>query len=215
MKVILLAPTPPPVGGIAMWTMRMMNARLKHGWKVEIVDEKIIGNREFFGDKVKHNIKDEVNRCFNIWNGLRKALNDKEAKVVHSCIPANTLPVIREIVCAVITKLKHRKFIIHFRCTVPNMVKSRLNRIVVKILCNISDCVMVLNKQSADFIKLLSKTEIQNIPNFIDAEEFQKEHVINETIKTVLYVGGVIESKGCIDLVKVAKVFPEIEFRLI
>lgn len=29
MKVILLAPTSPPVGGIAMWTVRMMNSNLK------------------------------------------------------------------------------------------------------------------------------------------------------------------------------------------
>lgn len=214
-KVILLAPTPPPIGGIAQWTVRMMNAKLKHGWKVKVVDEKIIGKREVFGDKVKHDIKDEVIRCFNIWNSLRKVLKDKEAKVVHSCIPANTMPVIREYVCAIITKLKRRKFIIHFRCTIPNMVKRHLNRTVVKMLCDLSDCVMVLNQQSADFVKSLSKTRVQIIPNFVDAEEFRDSHPINKEVKIVLYVGGVIESKGCLDLIEVAKAFPEIEFRFI
>ena len=77
-SVVLLAPTPPPIGGIAQWTVRMMNATLKHGWKVEVVDEKIVGKREVFGDKVKHNIKDEAIRCFNIWNGLRKCLKRQE-----------------------------------------------------------------------------------------------------------------------------------------
>lgn len=38
-KVVLLAPTPPPIGGIAAWTVRMMNATLPDDWKVEVVDE--------------------------------------------------------------------------------------------------------------------------------------------------------------------------------
>ena len=39
MKTVLLAPTPPPAGGIAKWTMRMLNATLKNGWTVSVVDE--------------------------------------------------------------------------------------------------------------------------------------------------------------------------------
>jgi hypothetical protein len=141
-KVVLLAPTPPPIGGIAAWTVRMMNATLPNDWRVEVVDEKIIGKREFFGDKTKHDIKSEIKRCHSIWSGLRKALKDKEAKVVHACIAANTMPVLREYISACITKIRGRKFIIHFRCTVPNIVSGRLNVIALKMLCNKADCVM-------------------------------------------------------------------------
>ena len=215
MKVVLLAPTPPPLGGIAMWTVRMMNAELKNGWQVEVVDEKILGSREFFGDKVKHDYKAEVKRCLNIWKGLKKALNEKNARVVHACIAANSMPVMREIISAVITKCHRRKFVIHFRCTVPNMVKSKMNRTVVRLLCNLSDCVMVLNQQSADFISTLSKTRVQLIPNFVEATEIEESHIINEKIKTVLYAGGVIETKGCLDLIEVAKAFPEIQFKMV
>ena len=214
-KVVLLAPTPPPIGGIAAWTVRMMNATLPHDWQVEVVDEKIIGKREFFGDKTKHDIKLEIKRCHGIWNGLRKALKDKEAKVVHACIAANTMPVLREYISACITKIRGRKFIIHFRCTVPNIVGGRLNIIALKLLCNKADCVMLLNKQSEDYIKGITKTKTTVIPNFVDAAEVVDSHVINEDIKRVLYVGGVIELKGCLDIIEVAKSFPEIEFKLI
>lgn len=214
-KVILLAPTPPPVGGIAMWTSRMINAELKGGWQVEVVDEKIIGMREVFGDQVKRDVKAEIKRCFHIWGDLKKKLRDKEALVVHSCIPANTLPLLREYVCAWITKNRRKKFIVHFRCTVPNMVKSRLNRIVLKLICNKSDCVMVLNQQSADFVKSLSKSRIQLIPNFVESKELEDRHTVRDRIEKVLYVGGVIETKGCLDLIEVAKAFPNIEFKLI
>ena len=214
-KVIILAPTPPPIGGIAAWTVRMMNATLPNDWQVEVVDERIIGKREFFGDKTKHDIKSEIKRCHGIWSGLRKALKDKEAKVVHACIAANTMPVLREYISACITKIRGRKFIIHFRCTVPNIVGGRLNIIALKMLCNKADCVMLLNRQSEEYIKGITKTKTVVIPNFVDATEVVDSHEIREKIQRVLYVGGVIESKGCLDIIEVAKSFPEIEFKLI
>ena len=214
-KVVLLAPTPPPIGGIAAWTVRMMNATLPNDWRVEVVDEKIIGKREFFGDKTKHDIKSEIKRCHSIWSGLREALKDKEAKAVHACIAANTMPVLREYISACITKIRGRKFVIHFRCTVPNIVGGRLNIIALKMLCNKADCVMLLNTQSEEYIKGITKTKTVVIPNFVDAAEVVDSHVINKDIKRVLYVGGVIESKGCLDIIEVAKNFPQIEFKLI
>lgn len=213
-KVILLAPTPPPVGGIAIWTTRMLKARLQKGWQVGVVDEKLMGKREVFGDRIKRNLFEELRRCFRIWRDLSKALKDPGAKVVHACIPANTLPILREYVCACITKLRRRKFVIHFRCTVPNMVRSRINRFMLKRICNISDCVMLLNQQSVDFVAPLTKTPIRLIPNFVDGAEIAESHLIRPNIEKVLYIGGVIESKGCMDILALAKHYPDIEFRL-
>ena len=87
-KVVLLAPTPPPAGGIAGWTVRMMNATLKNNWEVAVVDEKVIGNRQVFGEGSGRNIFTEIKRCFRIWGDLKKALRDPETEVVHSCIPS-------------------------------------------------------------------------------------------------------------------------------
>lgn len=215
MKVVLLAPTPPPIGGIAQWTVRMMEANLKNGWEVLVVDEKIVGKREFFGDRVKHNYVDEVKRCLSIWKRLWKTLKDSDVKVVHSCIAANTMPIMREYICALITKVRHRKFIIHFRCTIPNIVSGKLNVFLLKRICNLSDCVMVLNKQSEDFIKRISHAKTCLIPNFVDVDEIAEEHNMRDKIQRVLYVGGCIESKGCLNLIEVAKAFPDIEFKLI
>src|SRR5690606_8862552 len=90
MKVILLAPTPPPIGGIAGWTVRMQNANLKNGWEVEVVDEKLIKGREVFGKRTKRNLLVEIKRSCNIWKNLLRALKDKKSKVVHASIPAST-----------------------------------------------------------------------------------------------------------------------------
>lgn len=59
MNVVLLAPTPPPHGGIAGWTKRMMQTNLKNGWKVVVVDEKVTGKRDAYSSS-KRNYFDEV-----------------------------------------------------------------------------------------------------------------------------------------------------------
>ncbi len=215
MKAVLLAPTPPPAGGIANWTFRMMNATLKNGWSVSVVDEKVIGGREVFGNGTKKNLFIELKRCITIWKNLSRELKSPEAVVVHSCIPSATLSMLREYVCACITKSKKRKFITHFRCTVPNTTKGKLGIFLLKRLCNKSDMLILLNKQSVDFIADITNTPTVLIPNFIEETEICDNHIIKPFIEKVLYVGGVIESKGCIDVIEVAKHFPEIEFRMV
>ncbi len=215
MKTVLLAPTPPPAGGIAGWTVRMLDANLKNNWSLVVVDEKAIGNRQVFGQAGKRNILDEAKRCHRIWSGLRKILRDPEVKVVHSCIPSVTLAMIRECVCALITKNHKRKFIIHFRCTVPNTTRGKLGHFVLKRLCNISDLIISLNQQSSDHLTKITKTPIRLIPNFISEDELAADHRVREELKTVVYVGGLVENKGVFDCLEVAKKMPDINFRFV
>ena len=215
MKVVLLAPTPPPAGGIAGWTVRMMNAKLKNNWQVVVVDEKVTGDRQVFGDKSGRKLTSELKRCFRIWNDLGRALKDPEALVVHSCIPSMTLSMMREYVCACITKARRRKFIIHYRCTVPNTTKGKLGRFMLKLLCNKSDLIITLNSQTNEYLKNVTRTPMRLIPNFISESEIAESREIRETIGKVLYVGGVIETKGAFDVLALARRFPAIEFRLV
>ncbi len=214
-KVILLAPTPPPAGGIASWTIRMLNAKLKNNWQVGVVDEKVLGDRQIFGNNNPRRISDEIKRSFRIWNNLRKALKDESVQIVHSCIPSLTLSMMREYVCACITKVKKRKFVIHFRCTVPNTSKGRFCNVVLKHLCDKSDYIIVLNEQSYQYLKARTKTSLELVPNFISVDEICDTKHINEELKTAVYTGGVIESKGAYDIIELAKRFPQIEFRLV
>ena len=214
-KVILLAPTPPPAGGIAGWTVRMMNAQLKNGWKVEVVDEKVTGDRQVFGDKARRKLLPEIKRCFRIWGDLKRALKDPDAIVVHSCIPSMTFSMVREYVCACITKAKRRKFIIHYRCTVPNTTKGKLGRFMLKRLCNKSDMIITLNTQTNEYLEKITKTPMQLIPNFVSENEIVQAHTVRESLEKVLYVGGVIETKGAYDVLELARRFPNTEFRLV
>lgn len=214
-KVVLLAPTPPPAGGIAGWTMRMLEASLKNNWKVEVVDEKLLGNTETFGEGSKRHLFDEIKRTLRIWSDLRKKLKDADVKVVHSCIPSTTFAMMREYVCAMITHQKKRQFIIHFRCTTPNTTQGRLGNFVFKKICEISDHIIVLNTLSLKHVETICNTSVEIIPNFVDVSEISESKEIGEKVKVALYVGGVIETKGCSLICNIAKKFPNIQFRMV
>lgn len=216
MKAILLAPLPPPSGGIAGWTQRMLKANLKNDWTVSVVDEKLTGDRNAKGGGYKKNLLTELCRSSQIWKGLKRQLEDPDAKVVQACIPATVGAILREIVSAKITHRRGRIFITHFRCTVPNMVNSDLQLRLLKMLVKNSDCIFCLNQQTIDFIRSFNKSvDCRNIPNFVDTTETFERTEYAETIKKIVYTGRVLESKGCKLMIDVAKAFPEIKFELI
>lgn len=215
MKVVLLAPTPPPHGGIAGWTKRMMQANLKNGWKVVVVDEKVSGNRDAYNASKKNYIA-ETKRCIRIWSDLKKALKDPEAVVVQACIPAGTTSMLREIVSAYITKKRKRRFIVHFRCTLPNMVKSKVGLYILKKLTDLSDSVFLLNSASVEFLnKVNPGKSYELIPNFIETNAIKEKANYSSDLKKFTYVGGVIEEKGCDFIAAIAKRVPDKIFRLV
>ncbi len=215
MKVILLAPTPPPAGGMASWTMQMLASPLKNGWQIDLVDTKMIGGREVYGDGEKRKLGWEIKRCFGIWKQLRKKLRDEEAAVVHSGIPSLPLSMLREYVCARLTRHDKKKFIMHFHCTVPNTTKGKLAHFLLKRLCNQCDCIIVLNEQSKAYLAGITDTKTVVIPNFIVPQQVAQSHTVGQQVEKVLYVGGVIESKGVLEMMEVAKHFPQIQFRFV
>lgn len=216
MKLILLGCTPPPVGGIAQWTMRMLNSKLKNNWTIDLVDEKMIGGRESFGDHTKKNYLIEFKRWKNIWHTLNKKLKDDDAQVVHACVIASNSSMLANYVSAFLTKKHKKKFILHFRCTVPNMVNTFYGRLILKSICKKSDDIIVLNSQSKRYLEKYTKTPVQIVPNFIESEELNLEkRKINSSINSITYVGGCIKEKGCLDIINVAKVLPNIQFNLV
>ena len=215
-KVALLAPLPPPFGGIAVWTQRMLNAKLPLDWKIAVVDEKVIGDRTVFGKNTKRSLFNEIKRCFGIWKHLVNVLHDNDTNVVHICIPAGICSLMREIVSAALARIYRKKVIVHFRCTLPNMVSGWLHLKMFKLLAWFSDEFFILNSKSADFLlKINPKIKFEIIPNFVNESELNENRVCSEKINTILYVGGVVATKGCDRIIEVARLLPQIQFKLV
>lgn len=217
MKTLLMAPYPPMVGGIAKWAMTLCHTKLPNNWEVIPFQTNTPGS-EVYNKIDKRNYLHEVKRCFWIWKRLNRTLKaDKEIQIVHTNIPANFQSMLRECICAIIVKLNKRKFIVHFHCTLPQKVQSRPTLLMLKILCGLSENAITLNKQSLDYLQEQSpKTKSMLLPNFVEDDIIRcTEKKFNKMIRTVLYVGGIVEIKGCNDILKVAEIHPNIEFRMV
>lgn len=214
MKAVLMAPLPPPVGGIASWADSLLGRDFPDGWMLLSVDEKILGPREVYGEGTRYRFWDEVRRTFGIWRNLWKTLSDKEAVVVHANTSATVTGMFREWVSATIAHLRGRKFLIEYHCTLPNEIRTRGKRFICKRLSRKTDGVIVLNEASAEFAKSLTKKPIFLIPNFIESEYISTGRTAAPKVQKALYTGGVAEMKGCLDIIEAAKDFPEVEFVL-
>lgn len=217
-KVLLISHFPPPAGGIATWTKRILSIGLPDGWEIDHINSNTINGRDPFKN-TKRNIKDEYIRSRNIWKQEKEFLkSDKDIKVVHTNIPCTVFGMIRETVTGKIAKKYNKKFILHCHCTVPNVVNSGFKKLVFKKFLRYCDGIIVLNKQSYDFVKSVDENKtVEIIPNFVMKAETNlgKKRVIREKIEKLLYVGGVTPEKGCDTIIEAAKSLPDIEFNLI
>ncbi len=214
MKVVLMAPLPPPVGGIASWASALLGRELPDGWQYLSVDEKIIGTREVYGEGTRFQIGNEIRRTFGIWRNLWKTLSDKDATVVHANTSATVPGMCREWISCALTHLRGRKFLIEYHCTLPNEIQSGTKRFFFRRLSRKADRVIVLNEASRRYAALHTKRPVDLIPNFIESEYLAEQKITAPSVQTALYTGGVAEMKGCLDILEAARAFPQIRFIL-
>lgn len=218
-KVLLISHFPPPNGGIATWTKRLLQIGLPGEWEIHHINSNMIGGRDSKDTNIR--LKDEMQRCFGIWGKEIKALKEdteNQIKVVHTCIPCKLLGMYREIITGIIAKVYKRKFILHCRCTVPNVVNSGFKRFVFRMLSNLCDGIIVLNGKSLEFVRTNTRKscKVELIPNFVSKEELiDGEREYKDDLLDLIYDGGVIAEKGCDLIIEAAKELPDIKFHLI
>lgn len=214
-KVLYLSPLPPPAGGIPTWTKRILSLPLPDGWIGGVVDTKVIGKRTIFSSG-KPNFVEEAKRAFRIICREISMLRDEGYIVMHINSSGSKMGMLRDSACAVVGKLFSRKIVIHFHCTVSNVVVSKSERIVLRILLSLADAIIVLNSSSESYIKKVIGKQSYVVPNFLDKARWGAlpARAISDHISRALFVGGGILSKGCGIIIEAAKCFPEIEFRI-
>lgn len=216
-NVILLSLLPPPYGGIAQWTKRMLSLAPSYGIDYRFVDESNKSERKHFGDNTSRNIFADIKRAIRIKKDLKKALKETDdSYCVHCCIPSLKFSMLRELSNLKLIKRYKRKYIIHFRSTVSNNVDTKQKRRILKKLLKKSDRIILLNKKSFDFCyEVYPNDKMVILPNFVDESEISKKTNIADEIHNVLYTGMITPEKGIDDIIDVAARFPNITFNLI
>jgi len=224
-KILYMSPLPPPSGGIATWTEKLVKYGLPDGFEIEIVNINTLGNRKMHEKKRYESI--ELKRNIGIIYNLIKQITIFRPHIVHLNCSLSPAGVFRDYLCALIIKCSSIKLITHYRGNVIDFSKTSFRRLSFAFLCKlikISNVNISLNKPSYDFINTVAHQNKADkhyqLPNYIDDYFFQSERPFKSSSNKnpglrAIYVGAFSQAKGAHDIVRIAKIFKDDEFVLI
>ncbi|MBP7022424.1 MAG: glycosyltransferase family 4 protein [Planctomycetes bacterium] len=215
-RIILISPLPPPVGGIASWTKRIIDWTAdKKNIVIDTVNTAVIGKRL---EKInsRRNFFEEFLRTIKILMSLKKKISLFSPDIIHINTPCGKFGLYRDFLCAKIVKRNNIKLVVHYRCNIEDQVgKSKfLNRIIIK-LAQLADKNLVLNDFSKKYLEKISGRNSIFLPNFIESEAIMEDkRRISHSIKNISFVGHVQKSKGLLEIIELSKKFSNITFKL-
>lgn len=220
-----MSPLPPPYGGIATWTEKLLKYGLPDGFKMRIVNTSTLSNRSTHEKAKFQAIEIKRNVCI-IYN-LMKQLIIFRPHIVHLNCNLSPVGIFRDYLCALMVRISGVKLATHYRGNVIDFLKTRfggLSFIFLSKLIKISDANIPINKPSYDFINTVTPSggtdKNYQLPNYIDDHFFHSKFPSrissnkNRRLRAI-YVGALTRAKGAPDIVKIAKKLKDIEFVLV
>ena len=199
-KLILVSPLPPPIGGIASWTVEVMERMPSLGCEVFLVNSGIVGKRA--EDVKKVNMLDEIKRALGVKKKIKEFLKTEDTRVVHYNASCFTMGLIRDTLILYSLRKKADIFY-HCHCNLDTNVNNPVAEFFFRIICRISKKILPLNENSLSFAqKYTDKAVI--IPNFIE-KVYVDEANVREELKDIAFVGRVAEDKGVLELLEASK----------
>lgn len=213
MKILMLAPLPPPSGGIATWTIRYQKYCNEKNIDLRIVNIAMSGDRATH-EIMRRNFKVEFQRTKYILRNLKKELKNDTPDIVHINTSCSKFGIIRDCLCAFIIH-KKAPIVLHCHCNIEDQVQKKISKLFFKYLVKKADKVIVLNKFSKEYVEKIEKKKSVFIPNFVNEQMINADHMINDKINEIVYVGHIEREKGIVQIVEAAKLLPNINFKLV
>jgi glycosyltransferase involved in cell wall biosynthesis len=217
-KLLLLSPIAPPVGGIASWTINILdfNECENGNWQI-IHQNTAIKNQRITNKSIWKRLYSGLFNSLEIINEFKSNLKTYKPDVIHLTSSAS-FALIKDFFLIRIAKRNKIPIIIHFHFgRIPDLVKkNNLEwKLITKLIKNCNKTIVIDKKSFVSLIDVGFKNVI-NIPNPIsfDLENYAKKEKLDikkeETIK-VLFVGHVVPQKGIFELVESCKLISEIK----
>lgn len=215
MKVVLLSPLPPPVGGIARWTESYMKW-CKGKIKVELVNTALTGKKIVAPDD-KFNILEEIERTKNIITNTRNILkNNKDVDIFHLNTSCSKKGIYRDWICMRYALKKNIPIAIHCHCNIQDQLgNNKLSSYFFRKMVNKAHEILVLNKTSYEYVENIMPSKSIILPNFVLENQIANQHKISPRMSKVLFVGEIRISKGALLIYELAKKHASIEFRMV
>ena len=150
MKVLFCSPYS-SVGGIARWTMHIMNYYRENipsnlELKLYYPSSKQGGHA---GDSFLYRLYRGIINYIPLWRGVKKQLQTGDFELIHLCSSAS-ISLLKDILIVRTAKRLHVKSVVHFRFgRIPQIFESKNweYKLLVKVI-KLADCIIVIDQRS-------------------------------------------------------------------
>lgn len=220
-KIALVAPMPPPYGGIANWVV-MLSEYVKQQGKIEFTHINIAPKkRDLDGRTLWNRIVGQGFAMFTQKKQLKKKIKEKQIDVIHMTT-SGQLATIRDIQMLKLAKKKNIPSVYHIRFgRIPEIAKKNTREWkLVKRAMRLASCVMAIDEKTKTTIKeYLPEVNVCCVPNPFNVGKMQSFMQSTQNKQEIVYVGWIIKTKGIEELLtawdEVRKSYPDWKLRLI
>lgn len=214
--ILLISPLPPPQGGIAVWTKKIIDIGLPDGSPISLIDTKIRGNRNIF-DRATVSIA-EFTRTLRILCLLIYHLILNKPRIIHINCSLSSIGIFRDWLCGKIARLFNIPVVVHYHGNMHDFQYTRfagLSLSALRHLMKDAQINIVINTFSLQKAYEIQMGKVLLLPNFIEESLF--DYPIQHFQKSrprAIFAGGITQTKGCKEIFNLAIALPEIDFYL-
>ncbi len=209
----MLAPLPPPSGGIASWTLRYADYCESVGIHLRLVNIAMQGER-VNAETTRFTLKTEIKRTVGIIRDLKKALKNGAPDLVHLNTSCSPFGVLRDLICAIIAS-RRVPVVLHCRCNIEDQLSKKVSIRAFRHMVRKSTKVMVLNSFSKDYVDRITPGKTVMVPNFVDEKSVDDNYFVREEIREAIYVGHIEREKGFFEIIEAARKLQDVHFNLV
>lgn len=213
MRILLLSPLPPPVGGIASWTLNIL--------EYYSTEKKIASDIEIIHQNTALKSRDvtEINLFSRIFSGVKDGLRNffiflyylikYKPDVVH-LTSSGSFGLFKDVLFSNVVKLLGIPIVIHFRFgRIPELcLKKNWEWKLLKKVIDLSSSVIVLDIESYSTLSNNHFNNMHLVPNPISLmvqkkmEQLIDKNKLNKNFFNIVFVGHIIKNKGIFELVE-------------
>lgn len=215
MKVLLVSPLPPPMGGIASWTIHVLAYFKRNDENIDLIHYNTGGGKRRITDLTfLKRIYFGLFGLYRIISDIEKTAADNNVNIIHITSSAS-LGLFRDFVTLLKLSNLQAKTCIHFRFgRIPQLsIKKNWEWKLLKTVCKMADKVIVIDIQSYKTLQSEGLKNVFYLPNPLSEEietKVKNSPVVHRGKGSVLFVGHIIPAKGVYELVTACSQLTEV-----
>lgn len=203
-KLLLISPLPPPIGGITVWTEKYINLLNQKKVYFQILD---------ISNKVNSSKLRQFYNFLRLNFKIKILLKNKKFNVIHLNTSLSLLGTLRDKMIIKIAEKHQIPVVINYRCNIKDQIVNASQEKRVMHLLKHAKLNLLLNDTSLEYALKFSSYS-KKIPNFI-SYQVNTINKTSENINEILFVGHLVEAKGIDLIINLAKIHDTLIFKLV